>query len=235
MTRRHAAAMLAMSAAGLAPGLALGGCAGKARGGAAAMPAPAATAEAETFGEADWRRVATSGDRERMRRWRDAWVAALAAVPRGSAREVAAQGVLFDPDASLPGAVPPAGDYRCRVFKLGRRGGTGAGSGGPGFVAYAWFACRVGAPRADGTVSLTKLTGSQRYVGTLYHHDGRRAAFLGTLALGDEVRTIEYGRSAERDIAGWIDRVGTARWRLAMPYPAFESLLDVMELVPAAG
>ncbi|WP_082740379.1 MULTISPECIES: DUF4893 domain-containing protein [Sphingomonas] len=235
MMRRHAAAMLAMTATGLGPGLALGGCAGKARGGAATTPAPSATAEAETFGAADWRRVATPADRERMRRWRDAWVAGLAAVPRTAAREVAAQGVLFDPDAALPGAVPPAGDYRCRVFKLGRRGGAGAGSAGPGYVAYAWFACRVGAARADGTMPLVKLTGSQRYVGTLYPQDGRRAAFLGTLVLGDEVRTIDYGRSAERDIAGWVDRVGTARWRLAMPYPAFESVLDVMELVPAGG
>jgi len=34
-------------------------------------------------------------------------------------------------------------------------------------------------------------------------------------------------------VAGWVERVAGRRWRVVMPYPAFESVLDVLELVPA--
>ena len=48
------------------------------------------------------------------------------------------QGALFDVDRSLAKARPPAGDYRCRMFKLG-----GKGSASPDFTAYSTFACRI--------------------------------------------------------------------------------------------
>jgi hypothetical protein len=34
-------------------------------------------------------------------------------------------------------------------------------------------------------------------------------------------------------LAGYIERIGDKRWRLVLPYPRFESLLDVVEIVPA--
>jgi hypothetical protein len=34
---------------------------------------------------------------------------------------------------------------------------------------------------------------------------------------------------------GVVERVGPARWRLVLPWPRWESNLDVMELVPATG
>ena len=45
---------------------------------------------------------------------------------------------------------------------------------------------------------------------------------------------MHYGRDRERDLAGWVERVGDRRWRLIFPYPHFESTLDVIELVPRA-
>ena len=60
-----------------------------------------------------------------------------------------------------------------------------------------------------------------------------RQAFLGKLVLGDETRAMQYGADAERDLAGWVERIGPNRWRLILPYPHYESLLDVVELVPA--
>ncbi len=36
----------------------------------------------------------------------------------------------------------------------------------------------------------------------------------------------------DRDMAGVLERIGERRWRLVLPYPRFESLLDVVELVP---
>ena len=81
--------------------------------------------------------------------------------------------------------------------------------------------------------SLTKLTGSQRQVGLLFAADPRRQVFLGTLVLGDELRAMQYGRDPDRNLAGWVERVDTARWRLILPYPRYESTIDVVELIPA--
>jgi hypothetical protein len=56
--------------------------------------------------------------------------------------------------------------------------------------------------------------------------------FLGTLQLGDEQAVLRYGHDRERAVAGWLERIGDRRWRLVFPYPAFESVVDVLELVP---
>ena len=119
-----------------------------------------------------------------------------------------------------------AGDYRCRTTKLG----TASPAMLP-YVAYPWFACRIEA-QGD-ALRLVKLTGSQRQVGMLYPRDAERAVFLGTLQYGYEERALRYGRDGKRDVAGWVERIGERQWRLAMPWPAFESTIDVMELVPA--
>jgi hypothetical protein len=81
--------------------------------------------------------------------------------------------------------------------------------------------------------SFAKVNGSQRQVGTIFPNDPLRQVFLGTIALGDEQSAKQYGRDRERDVAGYVERVGPNRWRLIMPRPAFESVIDVMELVPA--
>ena len=176
---------------------------------------------------ADWRAVATATDRGRLRDWRTAFTKALdQARKAGHAAEVAREGRLLDPDAAL-GPVPiPNGAYKCRVIKVGAKG--------PGlldYIAYPAFDCRV-AP-AGQLQSLTKLTGSQRQVGLLFAADPRRQVFLGTLVLGDELRAMQYGRDPDRDLAGWVERVEPARWRLILPYPRYESTIDVVELVPA--
>ena len=57
---------------------------------------------------------------------------------------------------------------------------------------------------------------------------------VGTLVLGDETRALQYGQDELRDVAGYVERIGPARWRLMMPKPHFESQMDVMELVPVA-
>jgi hypothetical protein len=176
------------------------------------------TAPAQAPAQLSWRRIATDHDRARLRNWRRAWVEALAAAGERLPREPE----LFDPDRALIGAMPPAGMYRCRTVKLGSR------SGALPVVAYPSFTCRIG---ADG--SFAKLGGSQRQVGQLYADTPARAVFLGTLVLGVERREMRYGRDRARDLAARVERIGERRWRMAFPYPAFESLLDVVELTPA--
>ncbi|MEN2746918.1 DUF4893 domain-containing protein [Sphingomonas sp. T9W2] len=205
--------------AGLMLGLSTGGCGGGAGMVSAGSAPPQTPAAAD-----DWRRVATPADRDRLRRWREAWLTAL---PRARATDpaaVAEQGALFQPDLALAGAAP-AGRYRCRVFKLGA-----AGSAMRDFTAYPAFDCRIA---DEGRVrSFYKETGSQRPVGLLFA-DGDRTVFLGTLLLGDERAPLQYGQDRDRDMAGVLERVVERRWRLVLPYPRFESLLDVIELVPA--
>ena len=170
----------------------------------ASQPAPCATAPA-------WRRVATDADRERLRGARDTWTQALAtAKPAGS-------DALFDPDRALATPLPPPGTYRCRFVKLGDAG----------LATRDWGRCEVGQG------SLTKLDGPQRPTGRLYADSENRAVFLGTLTIGDETRPIPYGRDARRDVIGTVERVGDARWRIAMPQPGFESTLDLLELQPS--
>ena len=185
---------------------------------------PVATAGAAA---PDWRRVATRDDRARLREWRTAFVAGLAqARAAGHAAEVEREGVLLAPDAGSTLRLP-AGDYRCRVIKLGAKS-----PGGLAYVAYPSFTCRI--DDEGGVASFKKLTGSQRPVGVILG-DAQRLVFLGTLVLGDERLPLDYGRDRERDMIGAVEALPDGRWRLILPYPPYESLIDVIELVPAAG
>src|SRR4249919_1826505 len=84
----------------------------------AAACAPKPVVHTETT---DWRAAATGHDRERLRDWRASFTKALTqARAGGHAAEVAAEGVLLEPDAALGGPIPN-GDYRCRVIKLGAK------------------------------------------------------------------------------------------------------------------
>ena len=175
----------------------------------------------------DWRAAATEADRARLRGWRSAFTSALASAHAGGhAADIAREGALLQPDAALAGGPIPNGLYRCRVIKLGAKS-----EGMLDYVAYPYFSCRV---QQEGQLqSFAKLTGSQRQVGLIFPGDAIRQVFLGTLMLGDEARAMHYGVDPERDVAGFVVRIGPARWRLVMPRPHFESQLDVMELVPA--
>ena len=200
----------------LAPLLLAAACTTDGSGPAGAVPAVAE----------GWRAVATDHDRERARKWRTAWVRALAeARASGHSAQIAREGILLEPDAALRGVAPPAGDYRCRVLKIGSQGEAGLD-----FVDYPFFDCRISA--GAGALDFVKLSGSQRPVGRLFPDGERRMVFLGTLQLGDERGNLRYGHDRQRDMIGLLERIEERRWRLAFPYPAFESTLDVVELVP---
>ena len=176
---------------------------------AAGPPAPCAQV-------AGWRPLATAADRDRLRDWREAWTEALETAKAGG-KPVGAD-ALFDPDCALDAPLPPLGQYRCRFVKLG---------GAAVFAPRAWGRCAVG----EG--GFAKIDGPQRPTGRLFPDGPTRGAFLGTLVLGDETRALRYGRDGARDVAGWVERIGDARWRIVLPGPRFESRLDLIELVPA--
>ena len=176
----------------------------------------------------DWRAVATGDDRDRLREWRGTFQSALqAARAAGHGAEIDREGVLLQPDAAIAGGPIPNGDYRCRVIKLGAKS--------PGlldYISYPAFRCRI--RQEKDLQGFAKLSGSQRQVGLIFRGDALRQVFLGTLVLGDERRAMQYGRDRERDVAGFVERIGPDRWRLLMPRPQFESIVDVLELVPAS-
>jgi hypothetical protein len=173
-----------------------------------------------------YREVISENDRVRLRDWRKTFVDALAEARKaGHGAEIDREGALLDPDAALAAPAIPNGMYRCRVIKLGAKD-----AGDLEFVSYPGFTCRVHAERQ--LQRLGKLSGSQRYVGLIFPGDAIRNVFLGTLVLGDERRALQYGQDEQRDVAGYLERIGPSRWRLLMPQPHFESRFDVMELVP---
>lgn len=192
--------------------------------------APPLRAEMAPAAGADWRRVARPADLIRLRQWRTTFLAGLeAARAAGFAAQLAGEGALLDPDAGRADA-PPPGMYRCRVVKLGARPGATRA-----FAAGMATPCRV--EDNAGRLRFQMLDAVQRPVGRIYPGRGAQPpVFLGSLALGDEVRAIGYGRDGGRDLAGLVESVGTAdapRWRIILPAPPFESLFDVIEILPA--
>ena len=176
----------------------------------------------------DWRAIITPRDRDRLDRLGAAWDRALdqARLSEGSG-DLRSVGDLIDPDAALDTPAPPPGRYRCRTVKLGHQGPSGLG-----FVVYGWFECEI--ERTAQGLRLVKTTGSQRPSGLLFPEDREGMVFLGSLAGGDEPRATSYGTNDERDFAARLERIGRERWRLVIPWPEYESTLDLIELVPAS-
>lgn len=195
----------------------LGACAGR------------ADKVAEVSATETWRQVATPFDRDRVRKWRGAWTGALAkAQASGHAAAIAEAGAVLQPDAALPDPRPPEGDYRCQVTKIGARR-----PGASDLVRYPPFTCRI---RLEGDIlSFATLDGAQRPVGLLFPDGDARMVFLGTLMLSDETAAMQYGRDFERDMAGTFERIGDRHWRLALPYPHWESMFDVIDLTPLSA
>ena len=174
----------------------------------------------------DWRKTATPRDLDRLRDWRSSFVKALErAQAGGNSQSIAREGALLNPDAGLDNVAPKPGAYRCRVIKLGGKGSLMAD-----YVVYPAYPCAI---TAEGEVmGFAKSVGSQRPIGLFFPVDNRRLIFLGTMMLGDERRPMQYGRDSARDMAGALERIGPDRWRLILPKPNFESMMDVIELVP---
>ncbi|MDZ4113302.1 MAG: DUF4893 domain-containing protein [Brevundimonas sp.] len=194
----------------------------------APSPAPAPAPDGEQAGSADWRTVASSEDASRLGRLDQAWRMGRAeAEDRGFAAQVEALGPLVDPNAGQVGRLqPPPGAYRCRAVKLGS-----SGPGGLGYLEYPFFDCTIELT-PGGDLVLTKSTGSQRTRGLLYPDTDRRLVFIGAQAWGDEEAGYPaYGQMPERDQIGVFERVGSDRWRLVLPWPKYDSKLEILELV----
>lgn len=177
---------------------------------------------------ADWQGIISNLDLARLQKVDQAWTEALSQARRsGYAKAIEKEGALLEPGAALPRAAPPPGPYVCRVIKLGHPPETRKGLD---FIAYKDFACHVEA-EAD-RLWIVKQTGSQRPAGRIWRDRDDRYVFLGAMELGNEKEPPAYGDDPARDLAGYVERVDAFRWRIVIPYPHYESRLDVFELVP---
>lgn len=167
----------------------------------------------------------TQADARRYARLGEAWKAARHdAIAAGHGDDLRRLGPVADPRTNLNRPQPTPGRYQCRTIKLGS-----AGEGMLPYIAYGWFRCMV-TLTPGGDLILKKTTGSQRPVGLICLGGRRTAKFVGVLELGNEVRAPRYGSEADRDMIGEVRRMGDERWRVAFPWPAYESKLDLLEI-----
>lgn len=135
-----------------------------------------------------------------------------------NAQDRAVVSTLFA-SGETPLSAMPNGAYRCRTIKLG---------GLLPLVTYPFFQCAVS---AKGKV-IEKLTGSQRFKGSLVAADGA-LFYQGALHYGNEA-PFAYAADPERNQVGCLYQVAgpALRYRLELPSPLFESTHDVIELLP---
>lgn len=187
---------------------------------AIAFAALAASASAQ-----DLTCVPTRADGERLARLELAWREGRADAIKGdAAEELRRLGPVAEPRLTLGRPQPTPGRYQCRTIKLGA-----ASEGLLPFIAYGWFRCTV-TLTPGGDLILKKTTGSQRPMGLICPDGRRQSRFVGVLALGSETKAPRYGQDPDRDMVGVVQRVGGERWRVAFPWPAYESKLDILEL-----
>src|SRR3546814_1138106 len=118
------------------------------------------------------------------------------------------------PDAALPRAAPPPGPYQCRVIKLGHPQGKKSGLD---YIAYKGFVCHVEAE--EGRLWIVKQTVSQRPSGRIWTERDDRQIFLGAMKLRDEKETTAHGDDHDRDISGYVERVGTFQLNIVIHDP----------------
>ena len=195
-------------------------------GAPAAPPAPAPAPADGAGGSAGWREIASSDDASRLGRLDQAWRMGRAEADREFAAEVEALGPLVDPNAGQAGRLqPPPGNYRCRSVQLGANR-----PGGRGYLEHPYARCTIELT-PGGDLILTRTAGSQRARGLLYPDTDRRLVFLGVQARGsEEAGYPAYGERPERDEIGVFERIGSNRWRLALPWPRQDSKLEILEL-----
>lgn len=173
-----------------------------------------------------WQEQISEPDRKRLAGLWSAWTKSLnQAMAAGAASSLAAAGPMAVADAAKPGAMPVPGDYQCRMLKLGIR--SDAPAAAPAVAMAAPAPCRIST--RDGLLWFEQLDGAQRVGGTLYADDDRMV-FLGSKSLAGEMRVMAYGADAARDQVGVLRPLGAGQWRLELPWPNWQSNLEVIEI-----
>ena len=176
-----------------------------------------------------WQKVIREPDRQRLAGLWSAWTRSLNEADKaGMATAVAALGDMAVPDAAHPGPAPGPGRFHCRRVKLGSRDDGTARPAGPAMAEMPGEPCAI--TERGGLLWFDHASGGQRIAGQLYP-DGDRQVFLGSMALAGETGVRPYGADGDRDQVGVLRNIGEGRWRLELPWPMWQSNLDVIEIV----
>ena len=100
----------------------------------------------------------------------------------------------------------------------------------PTWSAGGSYPCRIEAARD--ALRFTRDGGPQRTSGLLFP-DGDRMIYLGAINLGNERGGFKYNADVDRNQVGVLHSLGPKRWRLELPFPLWESTLDLIEITPA--
>lgn len=198
----------------------------------ALMAAPAKASEPQR-----WQAAATPADRHRLARLWEAWTRSLAQVQTaGQGGALAALGGAVIPDAAAlnadpadratvasKGPLPIPGNYQCRTIHLGQKDFPA-----PAGVVQATepVPCTI---EQRGATLWFESDGARRLIGRLYA-DGDRLVLLGTTSLAGEMGTVAYGADPDRDAIGALRALAPGKWRLELPWPHWQSTLDVIEM-----
>ncbi|WP_419897645.1 DUF4893 domain-containing protein [Roseomonas sp. USHLN139] len=138
----------------------------------------------------------------------------------GDPADVAVLEQVLDGEATAQPAAALAGDWRCRLIRLG---------GILPLTIYGDFRCRITDDAAG--LRLQKLTGSQRLAGTLFDTGSARLGYAGAAVAGAG-QPPRYGAEPGSNQVGYLVPLGPQRLRLEMPAaaPTRDSDFDILEL-----
>lgn len=180
-----------------------------------------------------WQKAIRDSDRTRLAGLWSAWTRSLNEADKaGMSASVAALGPMAVPDAARPAPPPAPGEYLCRNVKLGSRDDGTSRPVAPPLSISEFGPCSIAA--RGGLLWFEQDRGAQRIAGTLYP-DGERQVFLGAMTLAGEAGTMAYGTDGDRDQVGVLRGLGEGHWRIELPWPMWQSNLEIIEIVSAKG
>jgi hypothetical protein len=178
-----------------------------------------------TAAQAGWEEHATPYDVDRMKRLSESRAAGLSEADTGNPRDVAAIHGVLDRGAQPASLSELSGHWRCRSMKLGGMERT---------KVYAWFSCHIG--ERDGRAFFAKDSGSQHFGGALYDNGGSYVLLAGMNVAHTPTAMYSGGRDyigadiTPSDAVGLLSSTGPRSARIEFPWPAQESVFDVIEL-----
>lgn len=173
-----------------------------------------------------WEAALVPEDRQRLALLPATWAIARTRAEARSPALLAEAGALLAGDAALDHPALTPGSYHCSLTRLGDFGRR------PAIRRFPPFFCYVRGESGD-RLSFTKQTGTDLPGGWLtLDEPGRRYVFTGAQQRRAGDTSLAYGGEPARDLAGVVERIGSFRWRLVIPWRGKDAGLDVYDLVP---
>jgi hypothetical protein len=176
-----------------------------------------------------WQEQISEADRKRLAGLWNAWTRALnQAANAGESARLAELGPLAVAEATVKAAFPTPGSYTCSNARIGHRESSRPTTV-PVVDIDAAQPCTITAKK--GLFWLEQSGGPARLGGMLYP-DEDRMVFLGSKALRGEMGMRAYGSDVTRDQVGVLRALGEGHWRLELPWPHWQSNLELVEIRP---